>query len=942
MLSDVWRTYLQSRAISRAVADERPYTEIVKGHGVRYDTDASLALPAGFPKGFYGMLIHLCPLLGGDAWLLRVDDDLLAAQKQAGKRAPKFRTPDGQPNVLATHPRTAPHLRELAQELWVVEGVTRVDALASLITPIPAVGLNGCWGWRTRRKKGEAPTALGDWQEAGVPGRSIVVCLDGDVVSDTHVNKAGRELRNYLLAKGAHQVAFIVLPDDLGLDDYIAARNITTREELATALETDQCLKKELSRVHPRRLAERQDKQLAKAPAESLEKALEGEMPSLRDGMFSAEPVHLAKVCMRYFGKDLIFIDGEERTPLIYDDRGLLYPHMTRVVPRVADTLREALTILAPDAIKAGHQSNLHHSVRRMHKESGQDAAGERVANNLYLAAHQLGMLTERTTTYMKILEHTPYLGVENGVVDLRSGNLVDRDTAREAMVLGPGLPTTYERHAPRCPLVDKWLGSYAREQGDYLLDYIARSLWANPAELVLLVQGEPDAGKSSLLELLRTTLGHGEFAIGNPIMLQRRDNSSHNDEDYPLVYSRLVAFEDNVADMEIPVSRLTRLTSGGGAFTLSRKGEQGRSMILRAMLILTGNRVPALAYHTDELRKRVRLVELPQHVENDPRIKLSFSHIDGPSQRYLLRLLIERAAVRCPENDKPEWAPSSVTLASNALADAATGQEGLWVYNNLRVKFGGKLRFVDILDAYRAEKDPDAKESVLQKAIRKELNVVASGQWFPQPDGTRIKFSCYPLGWRGLNATTGAPRTDSHSSMLDEDGPCCPHPPEEHDHEGACIHSTCDCLGEDVPTGAPTGDQPHTVGGTSPGVHPVAALMLDDLTNGDDTPEAEWETQQLQALYDSRAMERFAQRHLDALGGAYWVYSAAYRVLLEHEGTPGTPDWHTLVSATLADLDTVLQKGKEATIPPARASVLSRFQREHQGRLGLTDGSAA
>ena len=352
-----------------------------------------------------------------------------------------------------------------------------------------------------------------------------------------------------------------------------------------------------------------------------------------------------------------------------------------------------------------------------MHKEGGQELAGDRVAKNLYLGAHELGVLEEQTTTYMKILEHTPYLGVENGVVDLRNGNLVDRDTAREAMVLGPGLPTTYDPRAPRCPLVDKWLGSYAREQGDYLLDYIARSLWGNPAELVLLIQGEPDAGKSSLLELLRTTLGHEEFAIGNPVILQRRDNSSHNDEDYPLVYSRLLAFEDNVAEMEIPTSRLTRLTSGGGAFTLSRKGEQGRTMILRAMLILTGNRIPAMAYHTDELRKRVRLVELPQHVQIDPRIKLSFSNMNGPSQRYLLRLLIERAAVRCPEHDKPEWAPASVTLSSHALADHATGQEGLWVYNNLRVKFGAKLKTVDILDAYRAEKDPDVNPSVLAES---------------------------------------------------------------------------------------------------------------------------------------------------------------------------------------------------------------------------------
>ena len=73
-------------------------------------------------------------------------------------------------------------------------------------------------------------------------------------------------------------------------------------------------------------------------------------------------------------------------------------------------------------------------------------------------------------------------------------------------------------------------------------------------------------------------------------------------------------------------------------------------------------------------------------------------------------------------------------------------------------------------------------------------------------------------------------------------------------------------------------------------GGHPVQALIADVLTNGDDDPEAKWETQQQQALYDSRAMERFAPRHLVALGGAYWVYSAAHSVLLEHEAHQAPP----------------------------------------------------
>ena len=123
---------------------------------------------------------------------------------------------------------------------------------------------------------------------------------------------------------------------------------------------------------------------------------------------------------------------------------------------------------------------------------------------------------------------------------------------------------------------------------------------------------------------------------------------------------------------------------------------------------------------------------------------------------------------------------------------------------------------------------------------------------------------------------------------------------------------------------------------------HPVQAFVEDGLVNCDDDPEAEWETQQLQALYDSHAMERFAQRHMDALGGAYWVYTAAYRVLLDHEGSPGTPDWHALVSATLTEIDADLQQRKEAMMQAAQGRWVGALQRVFQGLLpGLADDGA-
>ena len=71
---------------------------------------------------------------------------------------------------------------------------------------------------------------------------------------------------------------------------------------------------------------------------------------------------------------------------------------------------------------------------------------------------------------------------------------------------------------------------------------------------------------------------------------------------------------------------------------------------------------------------------------------------------------------------------------------------------------------------------------------------------------------------------------------------PCCSHPPDEHDDEGCCIHVECDCLGEDAPTGTPTGGQPRTAGVNAP--KPIGAqlgLAIDRLNTELET--LVWET---------------------------------------------------------------------------------------------------
>lgn len=126
----------------------------------------------------------------------------------------KFTRPYGQRASLNIHPSQVEALRDHGQPLFIVEGTTRADALAQ--RGIPAVSVAGCWGFMSGKE------ALADFDSLTVRGREVIIGLDGDVLTNPDVNAALHRLGLLMQRKGAASVDALVLPDNQGLDDWLA------------------------------------------------------------------------------------------------------------------------------------------------------------------------------------------------------------------------------------------------------------------------------------------------------------------------------------------------------------------------------------------------------------------------------------------------------------------------------------------------------------------------------------------------------------------------------------------------------------------------------------------------------------------------------------------------------------------------------------------------
>jgi len=218
-------------AVDRKVAAERGYATVVIERNDHSNIEhlKKLGIPEWALAGegaFPGLLI---PLWGPEGQVRGYQFKPRTPRVNADGKPMKYASQRGTASVLDVHPRwtrlstaEVPEIRDAAIPLFIGEGIKKGDALTSL--GITNVSLAGVYNWLSKGLR------LAAWDEVQLEGRAIGIVFDADVVYNANVRKAAERLRKWLVTvRKARAVRYFIPPTEFngkpikGVDDFIAA-----------------------------------------------------------------------------------------------------------------------------------------------------------------------------------------------------------------------------------------------------------------------------------------------------------------------------------------------------------------------------------------------------------------------------------------------------------------------------------------------------------------------------------------------------------------------------------------------------------------------------------------------------------------------------------------------------------------------------------------------
>lgn len=220
-LSEQDENILRAAGIDGEVIRERGYRTLMRTNtddGPR-DTLKRLGFSKKLwnePRRFPGVLI---PQYGPTGALAAFQYRPMRPRTDDKGRPRKYEMPVGKSSVLDVHPRNMNRVADPSVRLWITEGVKKGDALTS--RDQCAVSISGVFNWRNRHG------TLGAWEDIPLRGREVIIAFDSDALINRNVARAMARLGAWLRSKGA-KVRYLVCPEvggdaKSGVDDFLAA-----------------------------------------------------------------------------------------------------------------------------------------------------------------------------------------------------------------------------------------------------------------------------------------------------------------------------------------------------------------------------------------------------------------------------------------------------------------------------------------------------------------------------------------------------------------------------------------------------------------------------------------------------------------------------------------------------------------------------------------------
>lgn len=456
-------------------------------------------------------------------------------------------------------------LKRSGSKVLIVEGTKQGHAVAAAIDMNTSViQIPGCTGWS--RDGWQVPMELVQLTS----NKQVHILLDADAAENFSVYTAGMKLASRLSPTAA-SVKFMQCPGEgkSGIDDFLTTLDERQRK---TTLET--LIKNSKPRPAPER------------PKPAL-RVIDGEGNPDADSsewMFSPG----GKLRVDTVAKHLLTTE----TPVALGASGLSV--YRDGVYEVSDAAIEAMAgDLLLDQYDTGKVSNLSSRLRGL--------------------CHSRGLVLRDARTFLgeSPLFDEPLLCVENGVVNLESGELLPHSpdylmTTRFAVKYDP---------SATCPTFDSWLAEATtikgRDQSDVLLDVCSQVLdFTRLPEKSPFLFGPTRSGKSTFLELLVKLVGPGATS-GMKMQDLESDQFAIAD-----LYGKRINIDADVSDEYVPsVSNLKRLT-GRDPITANLKYGKRFTFINQALPVFSGNTLPTVGERSRAFMARVVPVSFPHSKE--------------------------------------------------------------------------------------------------------------------------------------------------------------------------------------------------------------------------------------------------------------------------------------------------------------------------------------
>ena len=745
--------YLERRAVLPHVATARGYRLVYSGRG---DGSGAFARDYGFREYVGGLLVPFhsigdAPGEPASAWQVRY-----LGEPPEGR--PKFESPDGQPNVLDHNPLMRDSILDRELDLWLVEGVTRADALAGL--DIPALAVAGVWNWRSR--DGISPLHSLNWR-----GRRVVWCPDGDVLTSDGVMAATRQLLDVLVqTKRVASVLVVKVPDGLGLDDYIAAGR--------DVLDLDRVVLRDLERTRNRGASGRVHTR--NAPNSASHARVEGLLqPTSNDAPRRAPTRSIHDLCESATADGaaarLLASRGADCLVALSDtDHARLYmadPTGCYALP--LDDVHEALAAATDNWVRSANPLEVPGGVMRERwnhlRALSQAPARSRALESVgavHAAMRDEGTLPDGLEACRPLdLNLGAALGAPNGVVDIETGRLLSpADGRRRRITLR--LPDAFDPDVQH-PLVDTMFAHVPADILTFALQALAWALRGDPARRLYLVRGSPGGGKTTFKEALLEAFGQYGVTLSDDALASTREstNDANTAPLVPVTGGPRLAFLDEPRRSEA-VPYLVKRISGGGTLRVRNLYQQATERRITATVFAFCNtgQEPQIPTSERAMFDRLQIIDYPALPPEgiDSRYRSLFQ-TDGTARQALVAMVVH-AGVGLTGPPDP---PPRVQDARRDWQAESDGEIGVWLREHVRPALNAALPTATLREAVRRD-IPGTSDKAIANKTAEVFGVSAK----KSQSGTRARY------WPGLVLDDG----DGQTSTLELPPARAPFPP--------------------------------------------------------------------------------------------------------------------------------------------------------------------